>query len=91
MLKKSFPIIANGIEPHYDVDTMTKNVLACCIVHNFLRGVDNDESLLEEVYNELLEQDVHPNTTHAREHDYRLGCDIRDTITNEMWQDYVNN
>ncbi|XP_068486360.1 protein ALP1-like [Phaseolus vulgaris] len=58
VIKKRFPIIASGTEPHYDVDTMTKIVLACCIVHNFLRGIENDESLLEEVDNELLEQDV---------------------------------
>ena len=55
VLKKRFPIIASWTEPHYDVDTMTKIVLACCIVHNFLRGIENDESLLEEVDNELLE------------------------------------
>jgi len=91
VLKKCFPIIANGTEPHYDVDTMTKIVLACCILHNFLRRVDNDESLLEEIDNELLQEDVQPSTTHAREHDYGLGCHIRDTIANEMWQDYVNN
>ena len=51
VLKKRFPIIASGTEPHYDVDTMTKIVLACCILHNFLRVVNNDESLLEEVDN----------------------------------------
>ena len=33
MLKKHFPIIASGTEQHYDVDTMTKIVLACCILH----------------------------------------------------------
>ncbi|XP_068487124.1 uncharacterized protein [Phaseolus vulgaris] len=90
VLKKRFPIIASGTEPHYDVDTMTKIVLACCILHNFLRGIDNYESLLEEVDNELLEQDVQPSTTHAREHDYRIRCDIRDAIANEMWQDYMD-
>jgi len=91
VLKKRFPIIASETEPHYDVDTMTKIVLACCILHKFLRRVDNDESLLEEVDNELLQEDVQPTTTHAREHDYRLRCHIRDTIANKMWQDYVNN
>jgi len=63
VLKKRFPIIASGTEPHYDVDNMTQIVLACCILHNFLRGVGNDESLLEEVDNELLQEDVQPSTT----------------------------
>ena len=91
MLKKRFSIIANGTEPHYDVDTMTKIVLGCCILHNFLCRVDNDESLIEEVDHELLEEDVQPTPSHAHEHDYRVGCHIRDTIANKMWEDYVNN
>jgi len=91
VLKKRFPIIASRTESHYDVDTMTKIVLGCCILNNFLRGVDNDESLIEEVDNGLLQEDVQTTTTHAREHDYSLGCHIRDIIANEMWQDYVNN
>ncbi|XP_068466119.1 protein ALP1-like [Phaseolus vulgaris] len=58
VFKKRFPIIASETEPHYDVDTMTKKILACCILHNFLRGVDNDESLIEEVDHELFQEDV---------------------------------
>jgi len=54
VLKKRFLILGSGTEPHYDVDTMTKIVLACCILHNFLRRVDNYESLIEEVDHELL-------------------------------------
>jgi len=63
VLKKQFPTIVSGTEPHYKVDTMTKIVLACCILHKFLRGVDNDESLIEEVDLELLEEDVQPTPT----------------------------
>ena len=59
-------------------------------MHNFLREVDNDESLIE-VDHELLQEDVQLIPTHAREHDNRLGCHIRDTIANETWEDYVNN
>jgi len=70
ILKIRFPIIASGTEPHYDVDTVTKIVFGCCILHNFLRGVDNDESLIEEVDNELLQEDVQATTTYAREHDH---------------------
>jgi len=73
VMRKRFPIIASRTEPHYDVDTMTKVVLTYCILHNFLRGVDNDESLIEEVDHELLQQDVQPTPSHAREDDYRLG------------------
>ncbi|KAL2325437.1 hypothetical protein Fmac_024495 [Flemingia macrophylla] len=91
VLKKIFPIIASGTEPHYSLDTMTNIVLACCILHNFLRGFDNDESLLAEVDRELMEEDVDTMSTQVREEDYREGSNLRDFIANEMWRDYQNN
>ena len=91
VIKKHFSIIASGTEPHYDLHTMTNIILACCILHNFLRGVDNDDSLIEEVDRELLQQDIQVSASQVRDDDHRLGSHIRDTIANEMWQDYVNN
>jgi len=69
----------------------TNIILACCILHNFLRGVVNDESLIEEVDCELLQQDIQVSASQVHDDDYRLGSHIRDTIVNKMWQDYVNN
>nr|KYP48369.1 Putative nuclease HARBI1 [Cajanus cajan] len=89
VLKKRFPIIASGTEPHYSFDTMTNIVLACCILHNFLRGVDNDESLLAEVDRELMEQPMDTMSTQAREDDHREGSTIRDAIAYEMWTNYT--
>jgi len=86
-MKKCFPIIASGTESHYDVDTITNIVLTCYILHNFLCTVNNDESLIEEVDRELLQQDVQVLAFQAREDDYRLGSHVRDTIANEMWQE----
>jgi len=91
VLKKRFPIIGSGTEPHYSLDTMPKIILACCILHNFLREVDNDQAILDEVDQELMEQDVEPSVSHPREDDYRLGSQIRDCISNEMWMNYQNN
>ncbi|KAL2317188.1 hypothetical protein Fmac_031064 [Flemingia macrophylla] len=84
VLKKRFPIIASGTEPHYSLDTMTNIILACCILHNFLRGVDNDDSLLAEVDRELMEEDVDTMSTQVREEDYREGSNLRDSIANEI-------
>jgi len=67
---------------------MTDIVLACCILHNFLRGVDNDESLLEEFDRDLMQENIHSQT---REDDYRLESQIKDTIANEMWTGCCNN
>jgi len=91
VLKKRFPIIASGTKTHYSVDTMTDIILACCILHNFLRRVDNDDSLLEEVDHELMQGDIDSSHSQTREDDYRFGLQIRDTITNEMWTGYCNN
>jgi len=53
--------------------------------------VDNDDSFIEEVDRELLEQDLQVSAAQPREDDYRLDSHIRDNIANEMWQHYVNN
>ncbi|XP_047162616.1 protein ALP1-like [Vigna umbellata] len=91
VLKKRFPIIASGTEPHYGLETMTNIILACCILHNFLRGVDNDDSLLDEVDNELNEREHHNvSSSQVREEDHRIGSSIRDSIADHMWRDYQN-
>ncbi|XP_059669372.1 uncharacterized protein LOC132314535 [Cornus florida] len=46
VLKKRFPIIGSSTEPTYDVKTQVDIILACCIIHNYLMGMDPDESLL---------------------------------------------
>ncbi|KAK2450637.1 hypothetical protein QL285_009750 [Trifolium repens] len=88
VLKKRFPIIASGTEPHYSFEVMIDIVLACCIIHNFLMGVDIDEDLIAEVDRELLQNDIDRSQTQQRDEDYRLGSLLRDTITAEMWNLY---
>ncbi|XP_019415865.1 PREDICTED: putative nuclease HARBI1 [Lupinus angustifolius] len=88
VLKKRFPIISSGSEPHYSFETMRDIVLACCILHNFLRGVDDDISLIAEVDHELLQQDIDGSETQQRDEDYREGELLRDNIANEMWNAY---
>ena len=61
VLKKRFPIIASTIEPSYYVDTKNEFILSCCILHNYLMGVDPDESLIPEVDEEVL----HSHCEHA--------------------------
>ena len=46
MLFRSFP-----------VDIVTKIILACCILHNYL--VDSDERLIAEVDREISNGDIH--------------------------------
>ncbi|KAG2400089.1 uncharacterized protein HKW66_Vig0100570 [Vigna angularis] len=91
VLKKRFSIIASGTEPHYELETMMNIILACCILHNFIRGVDRDDPFLNEVDNELNErEEQNVSSSQVREDDYRLGSTIRDAIADQMWRDYQN-
>jgi hypothetical protein len=88
VLKKRFPIIASGTEPHYSFEVMIDIVFACCILHNFLMGVDIDEALIAEVDHELLQNDIDRSQTQQHDEDYRLGSLLREAITTEMWNLY---
>ncbi|KAF2288882.1 hypothetical protein GH714_022551 [Hevea brasiliensis] len=94
VLKKRFPIIATGTEPHYSFEIMIEIILACCIIHNFLMGVDPHENLIAEVNRELMhaEADHHVSTSAlATDTDYRIGVMLREQIASQMWNDYHNN
>ena len=54
VFKKRFPIITSTTEPSYCVDTQNEIILACCILHNYLMGVDSNESLIVKVDEEVL-------------------------------------
>ena len=66
VLKKRFPIIGSTTKPNCSPNTQSSIFLACCILHNYLMGVEPDESLIEEVdrdiSNELEESDEVNNT-----------------------------
>ena len=91
VLKKRFPIITNITEPNYCVDTQNEIILACCILHNYLMGVDPDESLIAKVDEEVLHshrERVAP-TPREDDEDARQGDIIRDSIASTIWQNYV--
>ncbi|KAJ4807876.1 nuclease [Rhynchospora pubera] len=91
ILKKKFPIIASGSEPYYDEETVSDLFLACCIIHNYLMGVDPDEELIAQVDEEIMHSEIESNTlssSSSRNDNYRLGEQIRDDIALKMWHDY---
>ena len=45
VLKKRFAMLGSENEPFYSVRTQADIVLAACILHNYLMGVDPDWSL----------------------------------------------
>ena len=40
-------------EPSWDFQTQVDVVLVCCIIHNFLRGVDPNDQIMREVDQEF--------------------------------------
>ena len=87
VLKKRFPIIASTIEPNYCVETQNEIILAFCIFHNYLMGVDLDKSLIAEVDEKVLHSHRERLAPTSREddEDVRQGDIIRDSITSAMW------
>ena len=59
VLKKQFPIIFGMTEPFFPVDTITEIILACCILYNYLMGVDPDERMIAEVDQEISNGNTH--------------------------------
>ena len=47
-------MFGSGNEPFYSLRAQDDIVLAACILHNYLMGVDPDMELIEEVNRELL-------------------------------------
>ncbi|GLT95454.1 hypothetical protein SLE2022_131350 [Rubroshorea leprosula] len=92
VLKKRFEILRGGTEQFYGVETQNLIILACCIIHNFLMGVDPDEDLIAEVDMELRNQDNSQQayTSREEEEDATRGEMLRDVIAVDMWHNYKN-
>ena len=92
VLKKIFSIIASGIEPHYPVETHSDIILACCILHNYLIGVDPDERLIAEVDIELFSEEVEfKSMTLSLAERCKEGEILREKIDMAMLKDYNRN
>ena len=91
ILKKHFPIIGDN-QSTYDVNTQSKIVLACYILHNFLMEVDPDLEYIDEVDAELAHQSPVKDENIAStstEEDSSQGESLRNQIAMQMWNDYV--
>ncbi|KAL0005297.1 hypothetical protein SO802_012858 [Lithocarpus litseifolius] len=82
--------LRNVIERRF-VDTVTEIILACCILHNYLMGVDPDERLNVEVDQDISNGDIYNearNSTNDSDADARRGAILRISIATRMWNDY---
>ena len=81
-------------ELFFPVDMVIKIILICCILHNYLMGVNPDERLIVEVNQEISNDDIHNearNNTNDSDVDARKWVILRTSITTRMLNDYVLN
>ncbi|GLT51980.1 hypothetical protein SLA2020_253480 [Shorea laevis] len=92
VLKRAFGVLRGETESFYGVRTQNLIILACCIIHNFLMGVDPDEDLIAEVDMELRNQEnlQQTRTSREEEEDANRGEMLRDVIAADMWHNYKN-
>ncbi|KAG9446580.1 hypothetical protein H6P81_012708 [Aristolochia fimbriata] len=97
ILKSRFVILQTP--PPFSYPVQVKIVLACCILHNYLRKeCPSDEFTIEEqsqqpfdFYEDEFDGDVESGTAQSQA-EQRLRADqFRDEMANQMWEDSCNN
>ena len=89
VLKKRFRVL--DAEPFWCFETQVKVVLACCVIHNHIIGVDPTNYIMEAAMNQVESNDSQPKT-HSRRastEDSRVWNVKRDEICQAMWSDYT--
>ena len=68
-----------------------KVVLACCVVHNHIMGVEPNDHIMEDAMNQVESSDPQQETQSRREsiEDSRLWNAKRDEIYQAMWSNYT--
>ncbi|WJX65362.1 hypothetical protein P8452_50034 [Trifolium repens] len=85
---KEYSTRGGGNEPYYSFPVMTDIFIACCILHNYLMGVDVDNQIIDEVDQELQQRGIDRSSTNQREEDYRQGASTRENVSTGMWNEY---
>ena len=89
MLKKRFRVL--DAEPFWAFETQVKVVLACCVVHNHIMGVEPNDHIIEDAINQVESSDPQQETQSRWEsvEDSRSWNAKRDEICQAMWSDYT--
>ena len=89
MLKKHFRVL--DAEPFWSFETQMKVVLACCVVHNHIMGVEPNDYIMEDAMNQVESNDPQQETQSRREsvEDSRSWNAKRDEICQAIWSNYT--
>ena len=94
IVKKRFRVL--DAEPYWSFQTQVDVVLACCVIHNFIVGVDPLDSFIQELNSEEQSgYQNHRHRVHQSQREYqeenREWAIKRDEIAHAMWEDYRRN
>ena len=89
VLKKRFQVL--DAELFWSFETQVKVVLACCVVHNHIMGVEPNDHIMEDAMNQVESSDPQQETQSRQEsiENSRLWNAKRDEICQAMWFDYT--
>ena len=89
MLKKSFQVL--DAEQFWSFETQVKVVLAYCVVHNHIMGVEPNDHIMEDAMNQVESSDPQQKTQSRQDsiEDSGLWNAKRDKICQAMWSDYT--
>ena len=89
VLKKLFQVL--DAEPFWSFETQVKVVLACCVAHNHIMGVESNDHIMEDAMNQVESSDPQQERQSRREfvEDSRSWNAKRDEICQVMWADYT--
>ena len=89
VLKKRFQVL--DAEPFWSFETQVKVVLACCVVHNHIMGVESNDHIMEDAMNQVESSDSQQERQLRRESvEYSRSWNAkRDEICQAMWVNYT--
>ena len=89
VLKKRFQVL--DAEPFWSFETQVKVVLACCVVHNHIMGVESNDHIMEDAMNQVESSDSQQERQLRRESvEYSRSWNAkRDEICQAMWANYT--
>ena len=79
------------VEPFWSFETQVKVVLACCVIHNHIMGVDPTDYIMEAATNQVESSDSQQETQLRQDsiEDSRVWNVKRDEICQAMCSDYT--
>ena len=89
MLKKRFRVL--DTEPFWSFETQVKVVLACCVIHNHIIGVEPNDHIRADAMNQVESSGPQQETQSRWDsiEDNRVWNAKKDQICQVMWSDYT--